>query len=407
MLQSLSRHILRQFLYSNTPTRPLRETEEGTIFAGQEVADGVIMTWPRDKTLIYDSEYSDDDDPEALKPWKSDPSTLAESETPPAVNGTGACSSMSQNEAMKSKRITRHANRRRSIESIPEEKAAELTPSDFLKALLGAQANPNTARMTKVGMRAWCSIILGESSQATDDLAEMWKIVCAHVLTDFDGDLSLSTLSRRNLNISFASFVAKYRQSNGSRISPSSLISYLDGINRFLKSKNFNVTKRRDAIFNNSNDGYMTAVNTIGRGQQAEGCHRRPHNVILDSEICAILSHPLTDSTTPKGYANWLIIIVELLTGLCATRLRKLSWNNFKQCKDINGKNAYRYVRSVGMNGGECKNQKGGVNSVKDVPTHFMIVDQDLAFGINPFKVIQRHSEECKKLPEQPTNCFL
>jgi len=50
----------------------------------------------------------------------------------------------------------------------------------------------------------------------------------------------------------------------------------------------------------------------------------------------------------------------------------------------------------VDQRNGDCKNQQGGLNSVKDVPTNFFS-DAELAFGINPYKVIKNHKDECIK----------
>lgn len=46
------------------------------------------------------------------------------------------------------------------------------------------------------------------------------------------------------------------------------------------------------------------------------------------------------------------------------------------------------------MDNGEYKNQAGRILTVKDVPTHFMIIDKDFAYSINPFTTLQRHYDE-------------
>jgi len=84
------------------------------------------------------------------------------------------------------------------------------------------------------------------------------------------------------------------------------------------------------------------------------------------------------------------------LTGLRPTALRLLKWSNFTHCLDHEGNQAIRYVGSVGGVDGDCKNQKGGVASAKDIPTHFLIFNEMLAFGINPYIIICEHKAQCE-----------
>ncbi len=53
------------------------------------------------------------------------------------------------------------------------------------------------------------------------------------------------------------------------------------------------------------------------------------------------------------------------------------------------------------------KESKRVLNSTKDVPTHFLIIDQDLAFGVNPFKKTKRHASKCRKVANRCDAFFL
>jgi len=174
------------------------------------------------------------------------------------------------------------------------------------------------------------------------------------------------------------------------------MLGYIDGINRFMNDVGIDIDIRRNPFFKQKEEGFMTAFDNIVKEQQSQGEHRKPHNVILEREIAEILNDESTNPSNSKGYVRRLIIIIGLLTGLRPTALRLLKWSNFKECLDHDGNAAYRYVGSVGGIDGDCKNQKGGIASAKDIPTHFLIYDDMLAFDINPYKVIQQHKIECK-----------
>jgi len=87
--------------------------------------------------------------------------------------------------------------------------------------------------------------------------------------------------------------------------------------------------------------------------------------------------------------------------------LRKLSWNNFTLGLDDEGNEAYIFKGSVGGVDGTCKNTTGGIKAAKDVPTNFMIFDEELAFGINRFKVIKNHALECANVANKKKYFFL
>lgn len=95
-------------------------------------------------------------------------------------------------------------------------------------------------------------------------------------------------------------------------MSPSILLVYLYGINRFFKERSIDLDELRDAIFN-SDQGYMTAVNSIVKRQQADGAHRKPTNFIIEEEISRMLSHDLTNPLNPKEYATRLMFLSDCL----------------------------------------------------------------------------------------------
>jgi len=224
----------------------------------------------------------------------------------------------------------------------------------------------------------------------------IWQKIIECVFKSYEDTSELDATQLHNLNVSLGHFCTTYRTKHNKRVTPSTMLGYLDGINRFLNDVGIQIDIRRSPVFNHKQDGFMTALDNIVKEQQSQGEHRKPHNVILENELEMMLLDKSTDPSKPKGYVSRLIIIIGLLTGLRPTALRLLKWSNFTHCLDHEGNQAIRYVGSVGGVDGDCKNQKGGVASAKDIPTHFLIFNEMLAFGINPYIIICEHKAQCE-----------
>jgi len=287
-----------------------------------------------------------------------------------------------------------------------------LMHSEATKRFLGKRKNARTESATLSGMRAWFRAmfeadVFEECPEEKEELDFIWEKMVENVLVGYQGGSQLSTLQIQNLNVSLGHFVSAYRKSTGGRVTPSTMIGYIDGIQRYLQEdKDIDINIKTHKIFVHKESGYRTAFENIAKAQQAAGVHRKPYNIILDSEMDRMLSHKLTDPSKPRSYITRTVIIVGLLTGLRPGALRLLTWSNFTEKLDTDGKNAFLYKGSVGSTDGDCKNAQGGINSSRDVPTHFYISDCELAYGINPYKAIRFQKDECIKAgggkPEDP-----
>jgi len=277
-----------------------------------------------------------------------------------------------------------------------------LLHSEATKKYLGKRVNRNTAKGTQHAMRVWFKSmfeleVLEQRSNDVPEIDFIWSKMVEKVIIGYNGSGKLTDAQLQNLNVSLGHMVSAYRKKDGQRVSPSTMNGYIDGINRFLNQKELSIDIRRDKTFVHPEEGFMTAFENITKLQQAEGIHRKPYNIILDDEMEKMLSHELSNPMKPRSYVTRTIIVVGMLTGLRPTGLRLLTWSNFKEGKDYDGQPAFLYTGSVGGLEGDCKNQQGGVSRIKDVPTNFYISDAELAFGINPYKVLKFHQRECIK----------
>lgn len=80
-----------------------------------------------------------------------------------------------------------------------------------------------------------------------------------------------------------------------------------------------------------------------------------------------------------------------LLTGL----RHKLFWKNLELCQDHNENPAYIFKMHVGRSLEEFKNAKA------DLPVHFMIFNEELAWNINPYQIIKTHRSKPEKAFEK------
>eukprot|EP00171_Calliarthron_tuberculosum_P018450 IDg18450t1 len=173
------------------------------------------------------------------------------------------------------------------------------------------------------------------------------------VMVDYTEGTTMSELSMRNLNVALGEFVTHYRAAGGVRVQPSTMVTYIHGLGRFFKSQ-----------------------------QQAQGAHRRPWNTLLDKEVETILDHEVTNRRTPSGYSSYCMVVAGLLLGLRTTSCRFLKWNNFEITTDDQGKKAYRYTGKAGSTEGDSKTEHGGIAHVQEIPTTFLIYDDELAYGM-------------------------
>jgi len=276
-----------------------------------------------------------------------------------------------------------------------------LIPSQEVLENRGKTIVRHTEKGTKTGMNSWASIQLKDllSPEAPiQSKKEEWIMsrLKERVMPDATEYMPLSIASQKNLNISLSEFVQHYRKANGERVSPSTLLTYLEGINRWLqKTWLLKVDIMYDQIFRDNDTGYLTVADRIAARQQAAGIRIQPYNAMTDNDVKKILHHDVTSPKTATGYVNRTIVVVGLLLGLRPEALRKLSWFMFTDELDFHGKPCLRYQGIIGSFEGDSKTDKGGLKKAKKLPTSIVIFDEDLEYDFNPYKYIVNHRNLC------------
>ena len=64
--------------------------------------------------------------------------------------------------------------------------------------------------------------------------------------------------------------------------------------------------------------------------------------------------------------------------------------------KDFKGNPCLRYEGKIGNEDGESKTDRDGLNAAKTITVSVFIYDEELAYGINPFRVLMNHRERCE-----------
>jgi len=276
-----------------------------------------------------------------------------------------------------------------------------LQPSQAQLEKRGAPIVPSTVSATRTGINAWGSIQLKPyltKDKSIQSRTQDWifQKIKEDVIPDAKPGEPLSKQSLNNLNVSLGEFCVHYRKQNGDRLGPSSLLNYLESINRWLQEFcELKVNIMYDPVFTDKKTGYKMVADNIVRDQQAKGNRPKPHNTLTDIDLKKILTHPCTSPQTSAGHVNRMIVIFGIFLGLRVSALRTLKWSMFKDDIDYRGKNCIRYEGIIGSYAGDCKTQKGGLSAAKTLPTTIMIFDEELPYNINLYKVIMEHHRLC------------
>ena len=175
-------------------------------------------------------------------------------------------------------------------------------------AKLGPRRVKNTDKSSRTAINAFSSVILKEffsGSASMKSQSVKWIIgkLREKVFTDYEGGPELPRKSLHNLNVTLGEFVKHYRKKDNTRLTPSTLLTYLEGINRWLKDNmDIIVNFLYDKTFKESKTGFMNVANRIAAAQQAQGVRIRPHNTLTDSDVEKILTHSCTTMLHPVSY---------------------------------------------------------------------------------------------------------
>lgn len=255
---------------------------------------------------------------------------------------------------------------------------------------------PNTEKTTRTAVRAWSTVQLKDLHSLSNPIRKrpdkwIYEKIQESVFPDAKRGEELSDKSVHNLNISLAEFFEHYPKRDGSRVTPSTMLNYLEGINRWISEYvGVKINILHDAVFRANGKGYLNVADNVAAKQQSERVRTKPHNTLTDRDVSIILSHDCTSMNTPRGYINRILVFTGLFLGLRATKLRTLKWSMFHEEQDYEGKLCYRYEGIIGAQDGTCKGEKGGMSAAKTLATSIMIFDEVISFSINPYKLLKK-----------------
>lgn len=173
-----------------------------------------------------------------------------------------------------------------------------------------------------ISTNAWCSIELKDilsPNEPIKEKSEDWIIdaVKKRVMPDATASHPLSLRSLKHINRSLGEVVEHYRTAHKRRLSPASLLTFLESKTRWLVNTwKLDINILTDAVFNDDDDGYINAANRLTARQQANGERTQPYNSLTDKDAHRILSHKVTNRNEPAGHVYRIMVVVGLLLGL-------------------------------------------------------------------------------------------
>jgi len=278
-----------------------------------------------------------------------------------------------------------------------------LLPSQAVVEKCGRPAIVNTDLTTRRAIVAWCRVLLRHPGKEKPDVlgrksdAYLNNTVIERVVPNLKEGYCLNDRDYHNINVALGEFCEHARKiRNNERFSPASLLGHLNGISRWFKEVwKIDVNVMTDPVFMNPNTGFVHVANRITAGQQANGVRIQPYNVLSDKDVETLLTHECTNPNTAVGYVNRIIVVVGLILGLRPHAMRTVTWSCFKDELDFEGNASMRYEGIIGDYNGRSKCNQGGLKSAKKIPTSIVLFNENLSFGINPFKMLLEHHRRC------------
>ncbi len=161
------------------------------------------------------------------------------------------------------------------------------------------------------------------------------------ILTGYSESSTLPRSALKKLNVALGEFSMHCRSKDSRRVSPSTIVGYLHGVNWFFKGKDNNVDMLRDTVFRAKAAGHCHLLDNLVPDKQEAGVHRQSFNVLSDNDIVNILD--TADPVTPFNYCQCLPFVMGLPLGLLPESNRLLKPSNFFDVFDENGKRAIFY----------------------------------------------------------------
>lgn len=260
----------------------------------------------------------------------------------------------------------------------------DITVSESVREVMGVQVPDNTMRNNATAMRCLAKFMVSQKF-ANDDLA------APDVFYFFFGEATKKPTNEqlekfRNV---LREFAVRYKQDDGSPVTPSTMINYMRSLNRGLKFFDYDVDIFTNTLFTDKKEGLLPVLDNHFAQQQSAGMVVKHHNTLPRDDLIKILDHPICDPKQAVGYVYRYIISFGIALGVRPTAMWELTISQFKRTTEC-GRKVYIYTERIGSRTGGSKTKKGGIKFISRAPVQVPLFDVDLLDGrLNFFKMFE------------------
>ena len=173
-----------------------------------------------------------------------------------------------------------------------------------------------------------------------------------------DGFNSWSDDQLKHVLFFLAEFSVRYRQRDGSEVSPNSMKGYIFGIQRFFSSEwNYNLSLTTGPVFGCEKGGLICILDNLFADQQSRGYTPESYNVLSENDIQKLYESPELSSNTSTTFQTRLIFNLALSTGMRISELHQLKCSQVK-FGEQNGEKVIWIKSIIGSTAGTSKNAR-------------------------------------------------
>lgn len=193
----------------------------------------------------------------------------------------------------------------------------------------------------------------------------------------------------RHLQFFLSEFIVRYRQKDGSEVTPGTMKGNIFGIQRFFEHEwEYSLSLTTGPIFGCPKNGLFSIIDNLFADQQSRGMTPESYNVLSSEDVEKLYSSPELSKESPRSFQTRMIYNLAISTNMRIGELHQLKRSQFK-FSEQNGRGVIWVRCIVGSRIGASKNAKGGWKAVKEKPKEVPIFSKYYFGGIlNPYNDI-------------------
>lgn len=182
----------------------------------------------------------------------------------------------------------------------------------------------------------------------------------------------------------------RYRQEDGSEVSPSTMIGYIRSLNRSLSFKNYKINLFEYPVVKDRNDGLIPVHDNPFAKQQYAGGTVKHHNTLPRKYLIHILNHEICDDRTLLGYVYVYIIFFGIALGFRTNTMWEITTEKMNRT-NLDDKNVYIYRERNGSITAGSRTRNCGIKYIIREPVQILLFDLDLLDGRLKFYKFYEH----------------